>query len=358
MDWADAFQHKYNSELGFTAEERKCESCLLALANTNSNTNSDTNTQDSALCDDSCIQKATIFVQNCWPYLLQHSRLLKMVDILIYSTATREDQINTLKENFEMLFQNIDGNGNGNRNGNRNPTGNNITTATEIKTRTLTTNSSSGTADATTTPRTRNRVTVVQGPKKIFNKQIGANIALIDGAKRNLFQNYDWVIRINPDVLIYNDTFILDTILHDPQALAVLVDCNNEQKHQKQLQKQQKQQQQQQLDTTNSTSNGSMGYQHIIHTDFFAIRSEFLEAYRTADHILQQTTEKGKEKEKPWNAELLATKLFQPVHEQGGARWLPNTGIRGKACRVGDTNVANSPVVHSHGFLDKCPKLE
>ena len=35
----------------------------------------------------------------------------------------------------------------------------------------------------------------------------------------------DWVIRMNPDVIIRDDTLMLDVIQNDPNATAILLNC-------------------------------------------------------------------------------------------------------------------------------------
>ena len=57
-------------------------------------------------------------------------------------------------------------------------------------------------------------------------KEAGAKAALEDAAKEGWFKGYDWVIRLNPDVSIRNDTYILNVIMqNDLNATAILANC-------------------------------------------------------------------------------------------------------------------------------------
>ena len=56
--------------------------------------------------------------------------------------------------------------------------------------------------------------------------QVGAILALVEGYKHGWFEDYDWVIRVNPDVLIRNDTFILASMAVD-SVHGIFVDCHD-----------------------------------------------------------------------------------------------------------------------------------
>jgi hypothetical protein len=56
------------------------------------------------------------------------------------------------------------------------------------------------------------------------DKQWGANLALMVAFQHKWFDGYDWVIRINPDVLIRDSTF-LQTHINDPNVDAILHKC-------------------------------------------------------------------------------------------------------------------------------------
>ena len=63
-------------------------------------------------------------------------------------------------------------------------------------------------------------VRVVENP----GYQEGAILALTDAADHGWFENYDWVIRLNPDVPIRNDTFLQERI-NDVRTHGIFVDC-------------------------------------------------------------------------------------------------------------------------------------
>jgi hypothetical protein len=54
--------------------------------------------------------------------------------------------------------------------------------------------------------------------------QEGATLAMNQGFERGYFDGYDWVIRVNPDVLIRNDTWLLNTF-QDQTIHGVFADC-------------------------------------------------------------------------------------------------------------------------------------
>jgi hypothetical protein len=143
----------------------------------------------------------------------------------------------------------------------------------------------------------------------------GANLPLKEAATYGWFHSYDWVVRINPDVLIYNDTWMLDVMKNDHNASAILVDC---------------------LDRRTNKH---------PHTDFFANRSTAFpeDSYRNlADLSI--------------GPELVAKMFFGPIITEGRVRWLPDTGLHKGMCRVGTWKKWGSPVIHSHDFLQKCPQ--
>merc|ERR1712151_1377186 len=74
--------------------------------------------------------------------------------------------------------------------------------------------------------------------KQIFRKQkmdhhIHPNPGLVEGAisalalasKHGWFDEYDWVFRMNPDVIIQDDAWILDTITNDHDASLIYIEC-------------------------------------------------------------------------------------------------------------------------------------
>ena len=69
---------------------------------------------------------------------------------------------------------------------------------------------------------TNSNVTVVNYTNDGY--QEGAIKALSDAYQNNWFKGYDWVIRVNPDVIIRNDRWMLKQMF-DMDVWGVLVDC-------------------------------------------------------------------------------------------------------------------------------------
>lgn len=215
-------------------------------------------------------------LQQCWPYIIQNSKLVAMADIFIFSTNTNQTESKVMLSTIDKLF----------------------VPANDMYSRTY---------NKQQTPR---NVTFLAHENPGY--QEGSNLALKEAAVHpNWFTGYDWIVRINPDVLIYNDTWILDIMTHDINALSILVDCTG----------------------------------GIIQTDFMAFRPESFPRTHYANMPNLGA-----------NAEQTATSFFAEHVTNGGVRWLQGhiqTGI----CRVGYQN-DRSPVIHDHEFLDHCPQPE
>jgi hypothetical protein len=78
--------------------------------------------------------------------------------------------------------------------------------------------------------------------------QEGAILALVEAYRNRWFEDYDWVVRVNPDVVIRDDTFLLQT-MEDDSVSGIFDDC---------LEK--------------ACPAGRKCVDRLIHTDFFAIR--------------------------------------------------------------------------------------
>lgn len=143
----------------------------------------------------------------------------------------------------------------------------------------------------------------------------GAMAALWYAIERNLFDGYDWIIRLNPDVIVRDDSFLVDSILHDPAASALLIDCM---KHTK--------------DYRNRTQ---------IHTDFFALRRELLGRRIRINHPND-------------NPELQFTDYLRGAGGNTppnikGLRWIPGADHEGGDCRAGAGKPLNmTPITHVH----------
>lgn len=125
----------------------------------------------------------------------------------------------------------------------------------------------------------------------------GAVQAIIDGIFYGWFDQYDWVIRVNPDTLIIDD-YQLAKRMRNPAKSYVLADCGK------------------------GLSGMRVYAKHMVHTDFFAARSDQLD-----------TTLAGWMTGPVKNAELLATNAFAPGIRAGLATWLLS-GNNGVHCRM------------------------
>ncbi|EWM20359.1 hypothetical protein Naga_100877g2 [Nannochloropsis gaditana] len=148
--------------------------------------------------------------------------------------------------------------------------------------------------------------------------QEGAMLAMTEAYRNHWFDGYEWVIRVNPDVLIRNDTFLLEG-MRDPGIEGIFADC---------------------LDKPCPT--GKNCSDRLIHTDFFAIRPDAvsLEAILDAD-------------EKEPGAEPMARRAFSSIVWNGRDSWVPNAGPHMGHCRIAG---AMSPVIHPHEESEGYPQ--
>jgi hypothetical protein len=142
--------------------------------------------------------------------------------------------------------------------------------------------------------------------------QRGAMLAIEKALQSGWFQGYKWIVRLNPDVVIRNDSWILKTMT-DPDVDGIFIDC---------------------LDTACPEKRSCLAAH--IHTDFFAVRPEAISATQASLHSS--------------TAEIQTTAMFRPIVARGRDRWLPNNKQHG-ICRV---RGPHSPVVHDHSFLLAC----
>jgi hypothetical protein len=150
---------------------------------------------------------------------------------------------------------------------------------------------------------------------KMYNNsgyQSGAIQAMIDPFVDDVtwFDGYDWVIRLNPDVLIRNDTWLMRTML-DPTMNGIFHNCVNR----------------------NNTIK--------LHTDFYAFRPSAIDRQLVLRSL---NTE---------NAEYHMTAALRNIYDSQQFAYIegaenPKMGI----CRMVGVN---SPVIHSHETWKECP---
>jgi len=144
--------------------------------------------------------------------------------------------------------------------------------------------------------------------------QEGAVLALVEAYKNGWFEGYDWVVRVNPDVLIKYDTFLLESMAND-NISGIFVDCLDE-----------------------PCLNKRICIDRLIHTDFFTIRPSAV----LRDQVLKLDNK---------HAESMTTSAFSGIVRNGTDAWLPGIGPHRGYCRVAGES---SPVVHDHSNLWTC----
>mmetsp|Transcript_1846 Transcript_1846/g.4967 ORF Transcript_1846/g.4967 Transcript_1846/m.4967 type:complete len:251 (+) Transcript_1846:125-877(+) len=147
-------------------------------------------------------------------------------------------------------------------------------------------------------------------------KQEGAKYAAHVGFSSGWFRGYDWVIRINPDVVIYNDNLIWP-LMQKAENWGIFVGCG----------------------THCEPHSGCAPRQ--THTDFFAVRPSRVPPDAFADW---QTRD---------NAEVQATAAFKDIYAAKADVYLP-WSPRSSICRVTGGGVFHS-TLFCHEFLQSRP---
>ena len=150
--------------------------------------------------------------------------------------------------------------------------------------------------------------------------QTGANLGMKLGFEKGWFTNYDWVIRINPDVLIRNSSFVSNVIKGSDQSDVDGIFAKCSEKPQR------------------------------IHTDFFAFRPRAMSPKAFATMSTQPHTTNL------LNHEYTAYKEFLPIlQKRGGARFLPDIDPSNGFCRL---RGENAPIYHGHESCRKVDKTD
>ena len=142
-------------------------------------------------------------------------------------------------------------------------------------------------------------------------RQEGATQALQEALEKNWFGGYDWVLRVNPDVIVRNDTWIAQMMMEE-DVHGIFSDC------------------------TDGMLNGPVP---IVQTDFFAVRPEHVDKYIGSIEAEDETSP---------SAEMHATFAFQNIWSSGHAAILPDNRPNDWCCRVGGEH---SSVEHNHEWL-------
>ena len=137
-------------------------------------------------------------------------------------------------------------------------------------------------------------------------KQQGAKQAMTDPFRHGWFDNYTWVVRLNPDVLVRQEKWLCQAMLNTTlDALLVRKGRN------------------------------------LYHSDFYAFRPKAVDPM-----VIYQSFDTADTAE----AHLYAS--LKHVEDSGRAAWIPGSHPRGKLAR---TVGLSSPVVHEHAMLRHCP---
>jgi len=148
-------------------------------------------------------------------------------------------------------------------------------------------------------------------------KQEGAKFATHVGFSSGWFRGYDWVIRINPDVVIYNDNLIWP-LMQKAENWGIFVACG----------------------TYCEPHSGCAPVQ--THTDFFAVRPSRVPPNAFADWNVSEPS-----------AEVQATAAFKDIYAAKADVYLP-WSPRSSICRVTGGGVFHS-TQFCHDFLESPP---
>lgn len=185
-----------------------------------------------------------------------------------------------------------------------------------------------------------------------FSKQKGAISALADAARLQLLSGYEWAIRLNPDVIVYNPLEIA-RMMNAPGVQAVFANCGNsgytKRPH-----------------DNSDCSEDDCNFGRVM-TDFMIFRPTMLSAdmfqltYTTQDNVVVHTGDvvriRGIEK---LNAEGLATETFEPWIKAKQVKWFYFSGPNAP-CRVGWLERAwlsseDGSIIHGHD-TSQCRKI-
>eukprot|EP00585_Thalassiosira_rotula_P011094 CAMPEP_0196154208 /NCGR_PEP_ID=MMETSP0910-20130528/38464_1 /TAXON_ID=49265 /ORGANISM="Thalassiosira rotula, Strain GSO102" /LENGTH=145 /DNA_ID=CAMNT_0041418171 /DNA_START=10 /DNA_END=447 /DNA_ORIENTATION=+ len=123
------------------------------------------------------------------------------------------------------------------------------------------------------------------------------------------WEGYDWIVRVNPDVIIRDDSQLWDIMNHDENATGILVNCIQSVAH------------------------------PVVHTDFFAIQPRVL---LRENLISRGSAEKNAEK-------VFTNAIKKSIVGEGNHRWLDAARPKRMVCRAGfERDMRTTPVLHYH----------
>jgi hypothetical protein len=163
-------------------------------------------------------------------------------------------------------------------------------------------------------------------------QQLGAIQSMAEAVEKDYFKGYDWVIRINPDVILIRETGILSRM--SSGYAGIFANCNTE---------------------PVQDGQGIDAYHVRVHTDFYAARTAFLIKANWVDYALWKETVNSKKEFRikgRFNAESFASNVgFHNIMEQRLDSWMIHKGTG--LCRVESKDMLHN---HEH-ILEKCQKF-
>ena len=204
-------------------------------------------------------QEHVWYLKSCWPEAMEHSSILRSADVAIYLNSPsdeREDNKQVLNEAFR-----------------------------------------------------HNHLDIYERDNPGW--QEGAMAALSDATKGGWFAGYDWVIRLNPDVIIRDESFLLDTMENDPDATGLFINCDHR---------------------------GGVK----IHTDFFAIKPAVLKP----DAFVKPIDEVAEDLDAEQSFTL---DIREEILEKNNHRFIPGANPATPDCRAGEEkSLTDTPITHYH----------
>jgi len=207
-------------------------------------------------------------LKSCWPLVLENSLLLNTTDVFVFLNCD-ESKLNEATELLQSTFY-------------------------------------------------RQKLTIHTTNENTADKQRGAMAALTEAAEKKWLDNYDWVICLNPDVIVRDHSFLLNAMENDVDASALLINCR--------------------------LWSSSISSPKIL-TGFFAIKPEVL----PPDAFLNPT---GRDAE-----DAFTNDIFDSILKNNTHRYIPDADSKNTACCAGALkHMKDTPITHFYLPASKiCP---
>lgn len=165
------------------------------------------------------------------------------------------------------------------------------------------------------------------------NRSHGAIQAMSDAFEFDWLNGYDWVIRLNPNVMVRDDSYLSQQVMantttttmvdNSTTVQGVFADCYDR-----------------------PCPRSQRCTERYIHTDFIMFRPDAVP--RNAFVLNKRQRRRIQE----LSAERLATKGFRSLVRRGADRWIPGVGPHGRTCRIGHIYQKKRvpPIIHTHSI--------